>query len=111
MKNRYRASRNLLLFFILIAASCSESHHNELIYRFKPNNGALELDSVKTQILTGLGTEMLIVYPDSDIVIIQYDRFQTNQQLIESHFTSNGYTIELITKTRIEEKNQPWKKK
>ncbi len=111
MKNLYRKSRILFLFFILIVANCSESHHNELIYRFKPNDSAIGLDSVKTQILTERGTEVLIMYPDSDIVIIQYDRFQTNQKLIELYFTSNDYSIELITKTRIEKRNQPWEKK
>ncbi len=54
---------------------------------------------------------MLVVYPDSDVVIIHYDRFRTHQEIIESHFIKSGYKFTLLKKTSLKEKDQPWKKK
>ncbi len=91
----------LFLLILLSAASCGGSHHNELTYRLIPGEQAVGIDSLKTRILAHEGTGMLIIYPDSDIVIVQYDRFRTHEDLIASCFSENGYTVELIKKTSI----------
>lgn len=54
---------------------------------------------------------MLVIYPDSDVVFIHYDRLKTHQDIIEKHFKECGYKITLLEKNKIEEKEQPWQKK
>lgn len=99
------------LLLILLLAACSSSRKNELIYRFKQSDIAVSLDSLKSVILSTSGAEMLVVYPDSDVVIIQYDRFATHHDIIEAQFIKCGYDIVLLKKTKIDEKDQPWQKK
>ncbi len=98
------------LLLVLLYA-CGASHHNELVYRFHREDGSIGLDSLKSLILSDSGTEMFASYPDSDVVIIQYDRYRTHQECIEDHFRSNGYRIELLRKTPVEEKAKPWEKR
>jgi hypothetical protein len=100
-----------LIFLLLLLGSCSQSRKNELVYRFTLNENAISLDSLKSEILSSCRTEMLVVYPDSDVVIIHYDRFRTHQDIIESHFVESGYQFTLLKKTSLEEKDQPWKRK
>ena len=100
-----------VILLILLLGACSSSRKNELIYRFKKNDTAVSLDSLKSVILSISGTEMLAVYPDSDVVIIQYDRFTTHHDIIEAQFIKCGYEIILLKKIKIDEKDQPWKKK
>ncbi len=54
---------------------------------------------------------MFASYPDSNVCFIQYDRYKTHQQSIEEHFLTNGYTLELLQKNTVEEKEKPWEKK
>jgi hypothetical protein len=105
--------RTIMVFMLLglILASCTNSRKNELIYRFEESDKAVPFDSLKSEILGASGADMLMVYPDSDLVIIHYDRFKTNQDIIEKHFKDCGYTIVLLEKKRIQEKDQPWQKK
>ena len=111
MKKRHVHIYLLLVFLLMGLAACSSSRKNEVIYRFMPNENAISLDSLKSEILGGAGAEMLVVYPDSDVVIIHYNRFKTHQDIIESHFTECGYNFTLIRKTKIEKKDQPWQRK
>ncbi len=111
MKKRHVQSCLFLAFLLMGLVACSGSRKNEVIYRFIPNVNAVSLDSLKSEILGNAGAEMLVVYPDSDVVIIHYDRFKTHQDIIESHFTECGYQITLVRKIKIEEKDQPWQKK
>lgn len=96
---------------LLLLSACSSSHRNELIYRYTKTASAVPFDSLKTAILEDPGTDMMVVYPDSDVVIIQYDRFKTHQDIIETHFKSCGYDVTLVEKNKIEKTNQPWQKK
>ena len=100
-----------VLLLILLLGACSSSRKNELIYRFKESDTAVPFDSLKSMLLSTSGAEMLVVYPDSDVVIIQYDRFTTHHDIIEAQFIKCGYEIVLLKKTKIDEKDQPWKKK
>lgn|GEM_PF-972369 len=101
-----------ILLLVLITGSCSSSSRkNELIYRFEATDPTVPFDSLKSEILDTPGAEMLVVYPDSDVVIIHYDRFRTHQDIIEKQFLDCGYKITLLEKNKIEEKNQPWQKK
>ena len=106
--------RTYCLFAVLFAVTvtaCSRSHHNELVYRFERGHDAVDMDSLKALILSRAGTEMFACYPDSDVVIIQYDRYRAHQQIIEEQFRSGGYRIELLCKTPVEQKERPWEKK
>ncbi|MCF7833192.1 MAG: hypothetical protein K9N05_06425 [Candidatus Marinimicrobia bacterium] len=111
MKKRHLYTYLLVIFLSLGLSACSNSRKNELVYRFIQNENAISLDSLKSEILGTSGAEMLVVYPDSDVVIIHYDRFKTHQEIIESHFTGSGYKITLLRKSKIEEKDQPWLRK
>ncbi len=111
MKKRHVQIYLFLIFLLITLSACSGSRKNEVIYRFTANEDAISLDSLKSEILGASGAEMLVVYPDSDVVIIHYDRFKTHQDIIESHFIEFGYTITLVSKRKIEEKDQPWQRK
>jgi len=111
MKKRHVQTYLFLIFLLMALSACSGSRKNEVIYRFIANEDAISLDSLKSEILGASGAEMLVVYPDSDVVIIHYDRFKTHQDIIESHFIEFGYTITLVSKRKIEEKDQPWQRK
>ena len=111
MKKRYTHICFLLVFLLIGLVACSSSNKNEVIYRFIPNENAISLDSLKSEILSGAGAEILVVYPDSNVVIIHYDRFKTHQDIIEAHFVECGYNITLVSKIKIEEKDQPWQRK
>ncbi|MDZ7797588.1 MAG: hypothetical protein U5N56_11350 [Candidatus Marinimicrobia bacterium] len=103
--------RRYILLLVLILTACGRSHHNELVYRFNPGNNAIRLDSLKILILSENGIEMFASYPDSNVCFIQYDRYKTHQRSIEEHFLTNGYTLELLQKNSVEEKEKPWEKK
>ena len=112
MKNYGIKSYILLgLSFLLFITSCTSPRKNELIYRFLPEEGAISIDSLSSEILNTSGTEMLVMYPDSDVVIIHYDRFRTHQDIIEAQFKQNGYRIVLLKKKAIQQEDQPWGKK
>ena len=106
-----RQTYRIFLIFLLFLVACSPSRKNELVYRYSLNEDAVSFDSLKSEILGASGAEMLIVYPDSDVVIIHYDRFNSHQDIIESCFMECGYKITLVKKSKIEEKDQPWQKK
>lgn len=108
MKN---ATIKSCILILILLTSCSPSRKNELVYRFIPQENAVSVDSLKTQILNTMGTEMLVMYPDSDVVIIHYDRFRTHQDIIETKFNDNGYRVVLLKKSSIDEREQPWQKK
>jgi len=95
----------LLLAILFLLTACGKTHHNEVSYRFVPREDAVEIDSLKISILSGPGTEMMIMYPDCMKVVIRYDRYKTHQDIIESCFIKNGYEIELLSKKRIEKKS------
>ena len=105
--------QRLILIILLLAllSACTQSRKNSLIYRYESTDLSISFDSLKSEILGDSGAEMMVVYPDSDVVIIHYDRFKTHQNVIEEHIRSCGYKITLIEKKKIEEKDQPWKKK
>ncbi|MEA2077264.1 MAG: hypothetical protein U9O95_04530 [Candidatus Marinimicrobia bacterium] len=111
MKKSVRHIQKILFMLLLLFIACSPSRKNELVYRYYLNENAVSLDSLKSEILGTSGAEMLVVYPDSDVVIIHYDRFKTHQDIIESCFKECGYKITLVKKSKIEEKDQPWQKK
>jgi len=111
MKKRHVHTYYFIILLLIGFTACSSSRKNEIVYRYIPNEDAISLDSLKSEILGASGAEMLVVYPDSDVVIIHYDRFETHQDIIESHFTKCGYKITLLRKSKIEEKDQPWQKK
>jgi hypothetical protein len=96
---------------LLFVTSCSSPRKNELIYKFSADEGAIPVDSLRSEILNAQGTEMIVMYPDSDVVIIHYDRFRTHQDIIETQFRHNGYHIVLLKKKAIREGEQPWEKK
>jgi len=101
----------LSLTVLTFTVSCSSSRKNELTYRYSSSESAISFDSLRSEILGSSGAEMFVAYPDSDIVIIHYDRFRTHQNIIEACFEDCGYHIELVKKNRIEEKDLPWEKK
>lgn len=112
MKQSNKNLITVILIITLLLTACSvPSRKNELIYRFDPSGSSISIDSLKSGILGSAAAEMLVVYPDSDVVIIHYDRFKTHQDVIEKHFLDCGYKIILIEKNKIEEKDQPWQKK
>ena len=96
---------------LLFVTSCSSPRKNELIYRFLPEEGAISIDSLGSEILNTPGTEMFVMYPDSDVVIIHYDRFRTHQDIIEAQFKQNGYRVVLLMKKAIQHEDQPWERK
>lgn len=93
---------------LLLLSACGKSHHNALIYQYRAEEGAPELDSLKKEILSDHGITMLVSYADSDVVIIHYDRFKTHQQRIESRFTEKGYAIRLLEKHAVNSGEQSW---
>ncbi|MDD3095113.1 MAG: hypothetical protein WDA41_03405 [Candidatus Neomarinimicrobiota bacterium] len=111
MKKKTPKTALVLLLFLLMAAACSKSHHNVLIFRYSAEENALHPDSLKTAILGDPGVSMLVTYPDSDLVIVHYDRFKTHQLNIESRFPELGYKVTLMEKHPLEETGQPWQKK
>lgn len=110
MKRMTRIIMGFVLAIFLLTA-CTPSRKNELIYRFEGTDTAVPFDSLTSEILGSSGADMLMVYPDSDVVIIHYDRFKTHQDIIEQHFMDCGYRIKLLEKKKIEEKDQPWQNK
>ncbi|MFA6617666.1 MAG: hypothetical protein WCT23_01165 [Candidatus Neomarinimicrobiota bacterium] len=92
-----------ILLILLLLSACSSPRRNEVIYRFIPQENAISIDSLKVNLLDTKGLEMLAMYPDSDIVIIHYDRFQSHYNLIEKCFEANGYKFELLKKSPLEE--------
>ena len=111
MKRSFQILLYLSLAVLILTVSCTSSRKNELTYRYSSTENAISFDSLKSEILGSTGVEMFVVYPDSDIVIIHYDRFRTHQDVIETCFKECGYDITLVQKDRIEERDLPWKKK
>lgn len=97
---KYMISILLILFML---SACSQARKNEVIYRFVPEKSAISIDSLKVNLLDTKGLEMLVMYPDSDIVIIHYDRFQGHYNMIEKCFEASGYNFQLLKKTSLEE--------
>lgn len=92
-----------IIIILLLLGACNKPRKNEVIYQFIPGEKAACIDSLKAGLLNTQGLEMLAMYPDSDIIIIHYDRFKTHHESIEKHFIENGYTFNLINKSSLEE--------
>lgn len=94
----------LVFVLIMITVSCSQSRKNELIYKFTSQGEVACVDSLRSKLLDLRGIEFLIMYPDSDVVIIHYDRYRTHQDKIETHFAECKYSFELLEKSPIKGK-------
>ncbi|MDD3716940.1 MAG: hypothetical protein PHT46_07550 [Candidatus Marinimicrobia bacterium] len=110
-KRTQKTALLLLLVLFLLTAACSKSHHNVLVFRVSTEQTALSADTLKTVILQDPGVSMLVTYPDSDLVIVHYDRYKTHQSRIESRFPELGYKVILLEKYPLEAREQPWQKK
>ncbi len=92
-----------ILVLILLFSACSQPRKSEVIYRFYAKDKMTCVDSLRSALLDTDGLEMLVMYPDSDVVIIHYDRFRTHQNKIEAHFIKCNYCFELINKSPLKE--------
>lgn len=111
MKRKTLKITVLSLLILLLIPACSKSHHNVLIFQISTGVTAHLADTLKTAILRDPGVTMLVTYPDSDLVIVHYDRYKTHQKRIESCFPELGYKVTLLEKYPQETMEQPWQKK
>ena len=84
---------------IFIVSGCTSRHQSvDLTYStFKSN---MSIDSIKTEMLLTDGVEMVIMYPDSNVMTIQYNRFKTHRNIFKNILIRGGYKVQ-IRETKI----------
>lgn len=92
-----------ILLLILLLTACSP-HDQVMNYALDGQNSSISMDSLKMEILSLEGVEMVIMYPDSNLMTIKYDRYKTHHSRLEDIMIRASYSFDVKKTTSVEVK-------
>ena len=92
-----------IILLLLLFTACTP-RQQVMDYALSGDATPFAADSLKMEILSINGVEMVVMYPDSNVMSIRYDRFRTHHKCLEELMTAAGYEYKIMNKRSAEEK-------